>query len=478
MSNWREWLNYPNVPGDKFEKVNSSTYFNNEINKNYPRVDNYNADDRLYQRFYFSLFPHITCYTSNGHLNNWWKYMYSFDYVDKIYNNYGSTTITTTKGKQIEADYVLSYKSGKADRLKTINQGNNIYISNSNVLEYKNGKLYARSNGTSNVKISYDGKSITYKVVVQDDKPKEVLATEIRLSDSTFKLSVGSSATIKATILPSNVTNKSVTWKSSDTKVATVSNGIIKGIKEGKATITATTSNGKKATVAVTVSKSKTTPRNNKIYPTGLNIPINGLELYEGEETDFQVDIIPSNATETVLTFEIMDESIATVDDKGIVHALKAGITNLKITTVNDISRTIYISVNGTSDRVEWTSLRVISNNVTVNSGETYDLNDIIVNNDNIQILEWQSDNTSIVTIENGVISGVNEGTANVSIVSDSGTAFITVSVTKKESNDVTEEITTTEEVNKLNISKLLLFIIPSIIVVVVVIYLLFKKKR
>jgi uncharacterized repeat protein (TIGR02543 family) len=59
---------------------------------------------------------------------------------------------------------------------------------------------------------------------------------------------------LKATISPSNTTqSKTMTWTSSNTKVATVKNGKITAINGGTATITAKTSNGKKATCKVTV---------------------------------------------------------------------------------------------------------------------------------------------------------------------------------------------------------------------------------
>ena len=58
---------------------------------------------------------------------------------------------------------------------------------------------------------------------------------------------------VTATVSPANTTNKSVTWTSSNTRVATVSGGTITAKGVGKATITAKTSNGKTASVTVTV---------------------------------------------------------------------------------------------------------------------------------------------------------------------------------------------------------------------------------
>ena len=83
---------------------------------------------------------------------------------------------------------------------------------------------------------------------------KTVKPAKITLNKAKLSINIGESATLKATISPSNATDKTVKWSSSDKKVAAVSSkGVVKGIKAGKVTITAKTSNGKTAKCAVTV---------------------------------------------------------------------------------------------------------------------------------------------------------------------------------------------------------------------------------
>ena len=79
--------------------------------------------------------------------------------------------------------------------------------------------------------------------------------TKVTLNCKTTTLNTGLTTTLIPTISPSNATNQNVTWKSSNTKIATInSEGLIKGIKAGKATITVTTVDGKKtAKCTVTV---------------------------------------------------------------------------------------------------------------------------------------------------------------------------------------------------------------------------------
>ena len=79
----------------------------------------------------------------------------------------------------------------------------------------------------------------------------------ISLDNTELELSIGCTATITATVLPENATNKTVTWSSSDETVATVSStGLVTGLAVGSAVITVTTADGDKtATCNVTVSR-------------------------------------------------------------------------------------------------------------------------------------------------------------------------------------------------------------------------------
>ena len=64
------------------------------------------------------------------------------------------------------------------------------------------------------------------------------------LDKATLALGVGQTSPLVATIAPTNATNKNVTWSSSNNAVATVANGVVTGVTEGTATITATTEDG------------------------------------------------------------------------------------------------------------------------------------------------------------------------------------------------------------------------------------------
>lgn len=82
----------------------------------------------------------------------------------------------------------------------------------------------------------------------------QVVPTSVALNKTTLTLDIGKTSNLRATVYPSNASNKKCTWSSSNTSVATVdSNGKVTAKKAGTATITVKTSNGKTATCKVTV---------------------------------------------------------------------------------------------------------------------------------------------------------------------------------------------------------------------------------
>ena len=109
-----------------------------------------------------------------------------------------------------------------------------------------------KSSDTS-VAISYTYRGVT-KTAYQSITVTDVPVTGVTLNESSATINTGEELVLTPTISPSNATNKNVTWSSSDTSVATVSNGTVTGVGEGTATITVTTEDGNfEASCVVTV---------------------------------------------------------------------------------------------------------------------------------------------------------------------------------------------------------------------------------
>ena len=145
-----------------------------------------------------------------------------------------------------------------------------------------NGTVTAKTAGSATITATADGKSTTIKVTVTEAKstnsgtktnsdsgsssdstpttpstpetPTTIAVTGVSLNKTALTLTVGGNETITATVAPSDATNKTVTWSSSNSSVAKVENGKITAVASGTATITVTTADGSKtATATVTV---------------------------------------------------------------------------------------------------------------------------------------------------------------------------------------------------------------------------------
>lgn len=131
------------------------------------------------------------------------------------------------------------------------------------------------------------GATVTYVVTITE--ADEVKARSISLNKTELPLKEGETAPLVATVLPEDADNKTVTWSTSDSTVATVENGIVTAIIAGTATITAKDAEGHEATCTVTVKGVEPLPETDltthtpDIYdePDGYNTP---LEKFGGRE--------------------------------------------------------------------------------------------------------------------------------------------------------------------------------------------------
>lgn len=93
------------------------------------------------------------------------------------------------------------------------------------------------------------------RMIVEWNAKKYIAPSSIVINTKSLDVTVGKTKQLSSNIEPGNATDKSIKWTSSNSAVATVKNGVITGVKEGTATITATTCNGKTASCKVQVYK-------------------------------------------------------------------------------------------------------------------------------------------------------------------------------------------------------------------------------
>ena len=216
--------------------------------------------------------------------------------------------------------------------------------SNTSVATVSNGVVKAVGFGTATITAkSNNGKTASCSVTVN---PIAVSGVSLNKTSLSFT-GTGSSQTLTATVSPSNATNKTLTWSSSNTSVATVSNGVVKAVGFGTATITAKSNNGKTASCSVTV---------NPIQPTGIKATPETSTLYGLNGTvRLSANVMPSNATNKAVTWSSRNTSVATVSSDGTVKAVGYGTTVITATTVNGLTSNCTINVK----KEEVTSLTI-----------------------------------------------------------------------------------------------------------------------
>lgn len=162
-----------------------------------------------------------------------------------------------------------------------------------------------------------------------DSKYDKVAVTGITLDKTSLTLFVDESATLRETILPSNATNKGVTWTSSDSDIVSVGFYFctIRAKSVGTATITATTSDGGFTASCEVVVKNRSV--------TGITLNRSAITLEEDQTFQLYEMIEPSNASDKTVHWTSENEAIATVDDTGRVTAIKKGTTKI-VATTND----------------------------------------------------------------------------------------------------------------------------------------------
>ena len=232
-----------------------------------------------------------------------------------------------------------------------------------------NGKITAKAVGTTNitVKTKDGGKSATGKLTVV---AKSIPVTGVKLNVSTLQIGYGGETSLDATITPSNATNKKVIWTSSNSKIVTVdSNGRIKGVNAGKATITATTQDGnKKASCVVNVSEKP-------ILATAITITTGVRTVYIGKTLQLGVKYSPADAnTKTKITWNSSDKSVATVNSNGLVTGVGEGDTTITAKTENgkSYSMSIYSRYSPSDYKVRIYLIDVIGGSASSGSKPTF----------------------------------------------------------------------------------------------------------
>ncbi len=281
----------------------------------------------------------------------------------------------------------------------------------------ENGIVTANKSGSCSIMAtSSNGKTKSCTVTVTDIEP-----TSISVSESSVNLDIDESKTIVTTLSPKNVTDTELTWKSNNTTIATVSNGVITAVGAGTAKIIVTTGNGLQKEIVVTV---------NALEATSITLNTNEVTLLQKEQQNLIATVLPEKTTNKMVRWTSSDRTIATVDEVGKITAIGVGETVITAATVNGLKATCKVVV--TLNVVAATGVEIVPNQLTMYVGDITPVEAQITpaNTTNKSIL-WSSDKISVATVDQyGSISAVSAGKATIKARSANniiGTCVVTV---------------------------------------------------
>ena len=322
---------------------------------------------------------------------------------------------------------------------------------NTEAATVENGVVTAVGEGKANITVTtVDGnKTATCEITVlpeeepePDPEPEVINVENVTLNSQNEELKIGDTVTLVATITPSNATNKNVTWSSDNTNVATVNNGVVRAVGEGKANITVTTVDGNKtATCEITVlpeEEPEPDPEPEVINVENVTLNSQNEELKIGDTVTLVATITPSNATNKNVTWSSDNTNVATVNN-GVVRAVGEGKANITVTTVDgNKTATCMITVlpeeepepepeptpepDPEPEVINVESVALNSQNEELKIGETTTLvATVMPSNATNKKVVWSSDNTNVATVNNGVVTAVGEGSANIKVTTVDG---------------------------------------------------------
>ncbi len=360
----------------------------------------------------------------------------------------GTVTVTTTDGghkaecRVYVRKYKVNVKSVSLDQeVLEMTEGDEVYLTATVLPEdasekkvvwscepesvlnvYQSGQVVAMGPGEGTVTVTTVDGGFTASCAVTVT-PKFIAVESITLEPEPLELEVGQSAVVKATVLPEDATDKTLSWESSNEAVATVDQtGKVTALKAGETILTVKAGNITEwGHVTVT-----------DIPVTGVTVSPALVTLKEGETCQLSASVSPASARQDV-EWASQNKEVATVDKEGLVTAVRAGSTR------------IYARSNAFQDQQGWCEVTVnedtavkgislSSEAMTIQVGEsrplTVTFTPSYAANKNVS---WDSDTPGVATVsQEGMVMGFAEGEATIKATSEDGgfTASCCVTVT------------------------------------------------
>lgn len=233
--------------------------------------------------------------------------------------------------------------------------------------------------------------------------------TSVSLNKETITLVEGEFETLVATIEPSDATNKTLSWSTSNAMIATVdSEGKVTAVKKGETTVTVKA--GEKSAVCLVKVNAPYIPI------SGVSLNKSSLELKKGSSETLVASVSPSDATEPFVTWSTSNGAIVSVDQNGKVTALNTGTATITA-KAGDYSAVCSVSVT-----IPAIGVTLNRTSLTLAKGNMFSLVATVYPEDATnKNVTWSSANTGIATVTDGTVIAVGGGVTEISVRTQDG---------------------------------------------------------
>lgn len=282
---------------------------------------------------------------------------------------------------------------------------------NSDIASVTNdGVVTGHKAGTTKIIVTTNANGLKDECIITVLQP----ATGIVLDRQNISFAnIGETVQLTANVLPEDASNKNVSWASSDTKVAIVSNGKVVCTGYGTAVISAVAEDGGyMATCIITANK-------NVILPSSITLDKSNATINVGESFTLNANVLPDNADNKIIVWNSDDADIASVNNEGEVTGIKAGTTKIiAMTQANDLKAECLITV-----LQPVTGITLDRNDIYfVEIGESVQLiANVLPEDASNKNVVWTSSNVNVATVNDGVVACMGYGSAVITASTEDG---------------------------------------------------------
>lgn len=320
--------------------------------------------------------------------------------IDSLYL-YAGQSVKLIVAPNLYNDVKLNKSSltlGKGESYTIKANGNATWSSsNKNILTVSNGKITAKNTGTAMIVAKgLNGSKANCMVTVRN------APNSISLNKTNLTLGIGETYDLDSR-LPKNTASFSVKYTSDNSSTASVvsAGGLVTAKKEGTATITATTYNGKKVNCTVTVKKAPKTMRLNKTKIT----------LGVGETYDLDSYLPSGTAAHSIKYTSNNSNLVSVVSAGGLVTAKKEGVANITVIAYNGVKAQCTVTV-----KKEPKKLSLNNTELELNIGEKFDLDSSVPNGTAAYHVYYSSNNSDTANVAKygGLVTAMKKGKAKI----------------------------------------------------------------